>query len=137
MNKPLLANTALVWLGGLAGLIPFYFSALALQLGWFDVVMFQFYSVIILSFLSGVIWWAGIQHSDRASILLALVVPALAWLALLLPVTLLLFVLATAYGVLWVWEILRLRGLYPASYMLLRTLLTCFVLLAHAWVLWL
>lgn len=131
-----LPHFRLVWLGGLAGLIPFYFSALAVQTGWVEVLLFKSYSVIILAFLSGVVWWHGLQQSDRASMVVALVIPALAWLFFLLPLTLMLLLLATAYVLLWGWEMYRLRPFYPASYITLRTLLTVFVLFAHAWVIW-
>lgn len=131
-----LPHARLVWLGGLAGLIPFYFSAIGVQTGWVDVLMFKSYSVIILSFLSGVVWWYGLQQSDRASIVVALAIPALAWLFFLLPLTLMLLLLAIAYLVLWGWEMFRLRPLYSASYVTLRSVLTVFVLLAHGWVIW-
>jgi hypothetical protein len=134
MNHITLAHSKMVWLGGLAGLIPFYLSALAVQLGWAEVLLFKSYSVIIVSFLSGVIWWHGLQHGDRESILVALMIPALAWLAMLLPFTLML--LATGYVVVWAWEMLRLRSNYASSYILLRAILTFFVVVAHGWVLW-
>lgn len=135
MSPKVLPYAKVVWLGGLGGLIPFYFSALAIQLGWADELMFQAYSVIILSFLSGVVWWHGLQHADRQSLIVALLIPALAWLFLLLPWVALLVLLASAYVLLWAWEMLRLRPFYSSSYVLLRSLLTLFVVLAHGWVL--
>jgi hypothetical protein len=135
MNDVTLAHPKMVWLGGLAGLLPFYVSALAVQFGWADGLLFKAYSVIILSFLSGVVWWHGLQHADRESIIIALALPALAWVVMLLPLHLMLFFLAAGYGVIWAWEMLRLRHFYANSYVVLRAILTFFVILAHGWML--
>ena len=134
MIKTLKQNRPLVLQGGLAGLLPFAVSALALQLGWAGTTPFLTYSVVILAFLSGVIWWHGLQKNDLPSIAAGLLTPALAWLLLFLSPGTAVGLLGAAFLLLWCWEMVFLRSTYSAGYRLLRTTLTFCVLLLHGWV---
>lgn len=138
------ANRPLVLYGGLAGLVPFFISALGLQLGWLAVEAFMQYSVIILSFLSGALWWHGLKAETEESgshrphettLPLALALPAAAWLVLFLPDRVTVLLLGGGYLALWVWEMLFMRDIYRKRYLLLRTVLTVLVLVLHFWVL--
>ncbi len=127
--------------GGLAGLLPFLASALAWYFGWLSLQPFISYSIIILSFLSGVVWWHGLAGSaarDRDSetphvtaLPTALVLPVGAWLVLFLPDVWTVLLLAIGYLALWVWEMMFLRRLYRRHYVVLRAFLTLVVVLVH------
>ncbi|MCH8551824.1 MAG: DUF3429 domain-containing protein [Natronospirillum sp.] len=126
-------NPPLVLSGGLAGLLPFVGSAIALQVGWSDAGPFLTYSVIILSFLAGVNWWYGLQQKQMPSVVVGLMLPALAWLALFLPTHLTVLALGTGFLLLWAWEMLIMHQVYTRGYALLRTVLTLGVLATHVW----
>lgn len=127
-------NPPLVLMGGLAGLVPFVGSAIALQAGWSDAWPFLAYSVIILSFLAGVNWWYGLQQKQMPSVAVGLMLPALAWLVLFLSDHLTVLALGVGFLLLWAWEMLIMRRVYTRGYALLRTVLTLGVLVTHLWV---
>ena len=130
---------AAAWLGGL-GLIPFVAGSILVvgtDLGW-ALDALRFYAATILAFMGGVHW--GLAIADHGSgpgagsswpRLGASVVPALAgWLALLLPATPGLLVLAAAFVLLLGGDLLAVRrGLAPAWYPWLRVPLTTIVAL--------
>lgn len=126
-------NPPLVVWGGLAGLLPFLGSTLALQLGWSDAGPLLAYSAIILAFLSGIVWWHGLRSKDNGSVAVGLSLPALVWLTLFLPERTTAGLFGIGYLLLWSWEMLFLRRVYTTGYQLLRTLLTLGVVLVHFW----
>lgn len=140
------SNRPLVLYGTLAGALPFLGSALALQLGLLSSEPFVSYSVIVLSFLCGVLWWHGLVDARKAdqksaeqphltTLPMALALPAAAWLVLFFPTLIAVLLLGCGYLALWVWEMLFMRGVYRKRYLLLRTLMTAVVVLTHFWVL--
>lgn len=126
--------TAAAWLGGL-GLIPFVagsVGAAGADLGW-ALDALRFYAATILAFMGGVHWGLAIaDHGSEAGAgsswarLGASVVPALiGWLALLLPATPGLLVLAAGFVLLLMGDLIAVRrGLAPAWYPRLRIPLT-------------
>lgn len=142
-------NRPMVLYGSLAGLVPFFASVLATQFGLAGPGPFLVYSAIILAFLSGALWWFALtaeeiagdvpdesDRSDEPTLALALVLPAVAWLVLvMLPERIIVLLLGLGFLTLWVWEVIKLRQIYSAGYMLLRTVLTAVVLLLHFWLL--
>lgn len=128
-------TSRLAWILGLLGLLPFAAAALgALAVpSWreFSLLALLAYGACILSFLGAVHWGIALRAPEseaRANIrrLVLGVAPSLvAWVALLLPVDLglwllVLGVLATAGTEQWA----TLRGQLPAGYMALRWVLS-------------
>ena len=129
---------AAAWLGGL-GLIPFIAGAIsiaALDLAWASYAL-RSYAAIILSFMGGIHWGLAIaDHGAEArrgpswarlgwSVLPALI----AWIAVLLPPLQGYLVIALAFAILLVGDLLAVRkGLAPAWYPRLRVPLTTLVL---------
>lgn len=128
---------AAAWLGGL-GLLPFVAGSglvLLSDLG-FALDGLRFYAASILAFMGGIHWGLGIadfgaEGSSGSSWarLGASVVPALVgWLALLLPATPGLLLLAAAFALLLVGDLAAVRrGFAPAWYPRLRIPLTAIV----------
>ncbi|KHT45948.1 DUF3429 domain-containing protein [Vibrio sinaloensis] len=131
---------------GYLGLVPFAVG-LVLQLNSISVFgvggleMFVFYSVVILSFLSGVLWGNAIDHSkhrmSRNALLLSNLFAVLSWGVLLLArnnVGLALILLAVSYGLVLLTELAlrnseQERG--PNGYETLRIRLTSGVVVMH------
>lgn len=117
---------------GYAGLIPFV--GLAAQVSNPDAVSaFMAYSAVILSFLGGVHWGVAMRDQPFASDarLVVCMLPSLfAWLALLLPLNLGLWVALIAFLVWWAWDRTQIED---ADYRRLRTHLTVVVSLCHIW----
>lgn len=131
----------LVWMGGLAGLIPFYLSIYGYwQLSW-SATAFTTYAWIILAFLCGSVWRTALESVERpgavAGLLVALGLPALLWLSQGLNLGTQLGLSALGFLAVYVWERSYSWAEFPAGYRVLRTTLTTLVLLAHlmfAWV---
>lgn len=124
-----------VWVGGLAGLLPFYASIYgASALGW-SVWSFIGYAWLILAFLCGAVWRAALDDSGAKGsgfgVALALLLPALLWLSLWSAQPLQLSLTALGFVLVYLWERLYAWSSYPAGYRVLRTVLTTLVLLAH------
>ena len=133
---------------GALGLIPFIlgtFFEFAGGPGWGSPAL-RYYAATILAFMGGIHWGLAIGASedqrdeDRLRLqLIASVIPSLiAWLALLMPVTQGLTVMALAFLLLFAGDLMAVkRGWAPAWYPRLRMPLTAVVtlcLLAAAWV---
>ncbi|EGA68822.1 hypothetical protein VISI1226_10852 [Vibrio sinaloensis DSM 21326] len=131
---------------GYLGLIPFVFSLICIFTGisvrgLTGVEMFVSYSVVILSFLSGVIWGNGIDHSidkiSRNALLLSNLFAVMTWAVLLLArenTALALLLLAIGYGLVWFSErAIRVaeKERKPAGYKALRARLTSGVVIMH------
>lgn len=124
-----------VWLGGLAGLIPFYASGYGIvQLNW-PLWSFLSYAWIILAFLCGSVWRSALDEAlgagALAGISLALGLPALLWLSYFANETLQLSLTASGFVAVYLWERRFCWEAFPAGYRVLRTTLTTLVLLAH------
>lgn len=138
MSQPTRVPPAAAWLGGL-GLLPFVAGAVATVgdvVGGVDAL--RFYAATILAFMGGIHWGlaiadhgAGPGQGSTFARLGASVVPALiAWLALLLAPTQGLLVMALAFALLLVGDLIAVRrGLAPPWYPRLRIPLTGAVLL--------
>ncbi|CAM4048569.1 DUF3429 domain-containing protein [Vreelandella rituensis] len=137
-----------VWLLGLAGLIPFIVTGV---LAWtapsswqlIAVYAFLYYSAVILSFLGGVQWGMALSHhiDERASIsrrlALAMVPSLIAWPALLLNLSTGAWVLAIGFILIWAYDASREgRAGFPGWYLPLRSLLSVVVILTHLLVIW-
>ncbi len=139
MERSRSVPAAAAWLGGL-GLIPF--AAGAISIVFFDLAWASYalrsYAAIILSFMGGVQWGLAIaDHGAEAgrgpswARLGWSVVPALiAWIAVLLPALEGYLVIALAFAILLVGDLLAVRkGLAPAWYPWLRVPLTTVVII--------
>jgi hypothetical protein len=134
-----------------AGLLPFIYFALS---GWwpslnmFDmdaIRLFQFYSVVILSFLAGTLWFSGlfstlIQQGAAKSVVLrprsllwsGIFLSLLAWGNLFIDQKASLFVAALLFLVVWqVEQKTELSKCYPAWYTRLRAQLSMIVGALH------
>ncbi|MYL23146.1 DUF3429 domain-containing protein [Vreelandella massiliensis] len=132
------------WLLGLAGLLPFGLTLGVAFLGpmvWQvnAVYGFLYYSAVILSFLGGVHWGAVIQRTDHERhpgdirrLLIAMLPSLVAWPALMLNLVTGLWVLMIGFVLIWAYDLSREGRLgWPAWYLLLRSVLTVGVVLAH------
>jgi hypothetical protein len=124
-----------VWLGGLAGLIPFYASIYGIDALEWPLWAFLSYAWIILAFLCGSVWRTAMENGagDGAGVgvVLALGVPALLWLSYWVSPALQLGLTALGFLTVYVWERVYSWESFPAGYRVLRTTLTTLVLLAH------
>ncbi|OEF87691.1 DUF3429 domain-containing protein [Vibrio splendidus] len=131
---------------GYMGLIPFLFGLLlsltdSQFLGLSGETLFITYSVVILSFLSGILWGNGIENfesqSSNKALILSNVIVLVAWLAVLLGeqkeflTTLILII-----GYIAVWRAERSmreenQSVGPDGYFDMRTRLTSSVVLMH------
>ncbi|MFS1933929.1 DUF3429 domain-containing protein [Vibrio splendidus] len=131
---------------GYMGLIPFLFGLLlsltdSQFLGLGGETLFITYSVVILSFLSGILWGSGIENfesqSSNKALILSNVIVLVAWLAVLLGeqkeflATLILII-----GYIAVWRAERSmreenQSEGPEGYFEMRTRLTSSVVLMH------
>ncbi|MEZ9291196.1 DUF3429 domain-containing protein [Vibrio lentus] len=131
---------------GYMGLIPFLFGLLlsltdSQFLGLSGETLFITYSVVILSFLSGILWGSGIENfesqSSNKALILSNVIVLVAWLAVLLGeqkeflTTLILII-----GYIAVWRAERSmreenQSEGPDGYFDMRTRLTSSVVLMH------
>ncbi|MEM8795487.1 MAG: DUF3429 domain-containing protein [Pseudomonadota bacterium] len=130
--------TAALWLG-LTGLIPFIAGTLLVFMGGAGIVavpqaelFLTAYGAVILSFLGGVRWGLALadpNHAAQARDQAFSVVPSLiGWLALLLPFSSGIGVLAVAFLIQGAWDIKTMRsGGGPQWYGTLRTILTAIV----------
>lgn len=131
---------------GYFGLVPFALSLLCMITGvsvkgLSGEEMFISYSVVILSFLSGVIWGNGIDHSirkiSRNALLLSNLFAVMTWAVLMLSkenTTLALLMLAMGYGLVWFSErAIRVaeKENHPHGYKALRARLTSGVVIMH------
>jgi len=122
---------------GYAGLLPFVIGAGLCFLpdgDWraFGMRQLLAWAAIILSFMGAVHWGIALRESDHAPRLyVASVLPALvAWIALSLSALPALSLIATAFTVLFVFDLRSAReGLLPAWYPRLRMPLTAIVLI--------
>lgn len=138
--KLLCSDRRLAWGLGIAGLIPF---AAALGLAWWGPIAWQimaiysfvYYSAVILSFLGGVHWGAAIQNpreGNRRRLVLAMVPSLIAWPALMMNTVSGLWVLLAGFVLIGGYDVSRDgRVGFPRWYLMLRLLLTLFVLLFH------
>lgn len=133
--------------GAIAGLLPFLATTLAWYFNWLTLAPFLHYSALIVSFLAGVLWWSALSAeptpektpSDPAlrpqpgiTLVVALAIPAVAWLAWFLPPAWQVLLLGALFLLTWVWEMLVLRRALRRRYLVLRTALTLVVVLIHA-----
>lgn len=133
---------------GLAGLVPFLFSAAAAWLApvaWQVVAIqaFLYYSAVILSFLGGVQWGVAMSLEAaesagfRARLLLSMVPSLIAWPALLLHPFTGAWVLVVGFVLVRLHELSRAgRTRLPDWYHSLRLVLTLVVLACHALLIW-
>lgn len=124
-----------VWLGGLAGLIPFYASIYGIGAINWPLWSFLSYAWIILAFLCGSVWRTamedGAAEGVMAGVAIALAVPALLWLSYWVSPALQLGLTAFGFIAVYLWERVYSWERFPAGYRVLRTTLTTLVLLAH------
>ncbi|KJY86581.1 hypothetical protein TW84_19530 [Vibrio neptunius] len=131
---------------GYLGLVPFALSLICIVTGarLFGLTgeeMFISYSVVILSFLSGVLWGNGIDHSvdkiSRNALLLSNLFAVMTWGVLLLSrqnVALALVLLGFGYFLVWFSErAVRIaeKERKPVGYKILRARLTTSVIVMH------
>ncbi|MDN3611362.1 DUF3429 domain-containing protein [Vibrio ostreicida] len=135
---------------GYLGLLPFMASVVLILvemtvLGLTGMTLFTAYSVVILSFLSGVLWGNGIDHSRhtlcRNALILSNLFTLLAWAAFLVsksqPMTALVL-LSLGYLMVWVAELALRESEHedkPEGYQRLRAQLTFGVIVLHGVVL--
>lgn len=145
MNKET-SSTSIMFRLGYLGLLPFALSLICIVTGasLFGLTgeeMFISYSVVILSFLSGVLWGNGIDHSvdkiSRNALLLSNLFAVMTWGVLLLSrqnIALALILLAIGYFLVWFSErAVRVaeKERKPAGYKILRARLTTSVVIMH------
>ncbi|AIS56900.1 DUF3429 domain-containing protein [Vibrio coralliilyticus] len=145
MNKAT-SSTSIMFRLGYLGLLPFALSLICIVTGasLFGLTgeeMFISYSVVILSFLSGVLWGNGIDHSvdkiSRNALLLSNLFAVMTWGVLLLSrqnTALALILLAIGYFLVWFSErAVRIaeKERKPAGYKILRARLTTSVVIMH------
>lgn len=124
-----------VWIGGLAGVIPFYASIAGLI--WLEWPFWAFlgYAWLILAFLCGVVWRSSLDNAAAPGapqgLLLALLLPAALWLSYFTTPVLQLGLSAAGFVAVYLWERNFAWGSYPAGYRVLRTVLTTLVVSAH------
>ena len=133
---------------GLSGLIPFVVPALLVwvlpeKTGLLLSDFFIYYSAIILSFLSGILWCIGLQqvispiddNRDRNQhtkyLTISIVFSLLAWVSLLIPLTGGLLLLGTGFIVIRQFEKKYLASIYPEWFSKMRDLLTRIVFASH------
>ncbi len=132
---------------GALGLIPFIFGTIfeiAGGPGWGGPAL-RYYAATILAFMGGIHWGLAIGGADdrrdedqlRLQLVASVIPSLIAWLALLMPVTQGLTVMALAFLLLFAGDLIAVkRGWAPAWYPRLRMPLTAvvtFCLLAAAW----
>lgn len=130
---------------GYLGLIPFMICLLLslLNLSFYNIephTVFIYYSVAILSFLSGSLWHCGQQSNHTMVIILSNIICLFAFACLLLPVNNSLLVLPFGYFILLLTEqtIAKKLAWYTSSYLSMRIILTLIVSGFHiiAYYLW-
>ena len=117
---------------GYAGLIPFVGLAFQFE-DTASVSAFMSYSAVILSFLGGIHWGVAMRDNTFASdarLAICMLPSLFAWLALLLPIELGLWVGLAAFLVWWAWDRTQIED---EGYRRLRTHLTVVVSLCHIW----
>jgi hypothetical protein len=129
-----------VWIGGLAGAVPFYLSILGIVIDDWSILSFIGYAWLILAFLCGVVWRSALENStapgSAQGVLLALLLPAVLWLSYFADSGVQLAIAGVGFIAVYVWERSFAWGHYPAGYRVLRTTLTTLVVSAHL-ILWL
>ena len=124
-----------VWIGGLAGAVPFYLSILGILAYDWSPWSFVGYAWLILAFLCGVVWRSALDNSTTAGalqgVLLALLLPAALWLSFFTELWVQLVLAAIGFIAVYTWERSFAWGYYPAGYRVLRTTLTTLVVSAH------
>ncbi|WP_396588611.1 DUF3429 domain-containing protein [Bermanella sp. R86510] len=99
---------------------------------------FTTYSLLILTFMAGALWGHGMLHAQAnrrvACLLISNVVVISAWLAFLLaPVVLMLVIAMLGFIVIWICELVWGElGSIAKHYLVLRTRVTAWVLVLHA-----
>lgn len=130
---------------GYLGLIPFMICLLLslLNLSFYNIephTVFIYYSVAILSFLSGSLWHCGQQSNHTMAIILSNIICLFAFACLLLPVNNSLLALPFGYFILLLTEqtIAKKLAWYTSSYLSMRIILTLIVSGFHviAYYLW-
>jgi hypothetical protein len=138
---------------GLTGLIPFVAAALLVwvlpeKTGLLISGFFIYYSAVILSFFSGILWCIGLQvisptddnHEDeddsrlnqhKKYFTISIVFTLLAWLSILIPLTGGLLLLGTGFIVIRQFEKKYLTSIYPEWFTQMRDLLTRVVFATH------
>ena len=124
------------WLG-IAGLTPFWGLPLLAGLDLITADSARYgliaYSAVILSFLGGIHWYAGVIAQSRPTQTYVAMLPSIvAWLALVLLSTgLALLVLPVAFVALLLYDFRTLNP--PPGYWNLRGVLTTVAVLCHGW----
>lgn len=136
-------NRGLARLLGYAGLLPFIFCVATIwfapsELGGFAAGALLYYAAVILSFLGGILWGVAITSQERRFGLLwfSIVPPLIAWVALLVPVEIAIWLLCAAFLLQGLWDRHCVRlAIFPQWYGRLRLSLTTLVviLLLLAW----
>ncbi|CAM5218538.1 DUF3429 domain-containing protein [Alishewanella longhuensis] len=123
---------------GYAGLIPFIFLPLCslvwqLMLPAQALLLFQFYSCLILGFMAGAIWPVLYQAKQPAGRAIAAVIfPVFAILGIAILPAYILILMALLFLALRVYEYqTEINQLYSAPYQALRNQLTAVVVLCH------
>jgi hypothetical protein len=133
------AKSRMLWILGLAGLIPFVVMSGLLAYAGDDFIAFDMlvealggYAAVILSFLGGIRWGASLMRAGRGRLTLFLsVLPSLfAWICLFLPAPWLFAALAVAFLAQGAWDVTAIhRGKLPEAFRMLRIVLTAVVVL--------
>lgn len=145
LPSPLITRQRTAWGLGMSGLVPFIACLLVAFLGptvWqiSAVYAFLYYSAVILSFLGGAHWGAVLQRADgertkgdARRLALAMLPSLIAWPALMLNPVVGVWVLMIGFVLIWIYDLSREgRFGWPAWYLLLRSVLTVVVVIAHA-----
>jgi hypothetical protein len=137
-NRPIPPSAALL---GYFGVLPFAFGALVMVLGGLGPLdaatartALVAYGAVILSFLGGIRWGAGLRIRDedmRGRVLALSVIPSLiAWVALLVPALHALGLLVAAFVAQGAWDVRSTQdGHFPRWFGQLRVRLTLMVTL--------
>ncbi|RYH12995.1 MAG: DUF3429 domain-containing protein [Alphaproteobacteria bacterium] len=133
------AQSRMLWILGLGGLIPFIVMTALLAYAGTEFIAFDMlikalsgYGAVILSFLGGIRWGASLMRASRGRLTLGLsVLPSLfAWICLFLPAPWLFAALAVGFLAQGAWDVTAIqRGKLPLAFRTLRIVLTAVVVL--------
>ena len=141
----MVSDRRLAWGLGLAGLLPFIGSSIAVWVAptvWkvSSIYAFTYYGAVILSFLGGIHWGSALQvprDNNVRRLVLAMVPSLIAWPALLFNTVTGLWVLLAGFLLMGGYDISREgREGFPKWYLSLRCVLTAVVAIFHLIVLW-
>ena len=141
----MVSDRRLAWGLGLAGLLPFIGSSIAVWVAptvWqvSSIYAFTYYGAVILSFLGGIHWGSALQvprANNARRLILAMVPSLIAWPALLFSPVTGLWMLLAGFVLMGGYDISREgREGFAPWYLKLRCVLTFVVAICHLCVLW-